>query len=510
MLLSELPRRSARLEPNIAAGLDRGRQITNRQWRERMLVQAAWLRAHGSGPGKRVAVLSYNRIEMLDLYFSIPAIGAVIVPVNYRLKAYELEYQFSDAEVDILFVEKALWPEAKTALLKIPRKVTVIGLDFSGDGVLPYENTVSGPPLTDLPVFSEHETALQAYTSGTTGRPKGVLLTHRNMLANSWTGCIEKRIYPGEKLLHSAPLFHLAAISSFYSTALIGGTHVFLPAFDPKAVVDTIEKERITFCLFVPTMINMLLEMPGIEKRDFSSLKIISYGGSSIPVDRLRKAIEVFGCGFVQGYGQTEAAPILTTLRPEEHVLDGPLSKRLASAGREAVGCEVRVVRPDGSDVTPGGEVGEVVGRGDNIMKGYWKQPEATAETLRGGWLHTGDLGWIDEDGYIYIVDRLKDMIISGGENIYPREIEELLYTHPKILEAAVYGIPDPKWGEKVIAAVVPRAGQSLTPEEVGSFCKDNLASYKKPREVLITDILPRNAAGKVLKTELRARHGGG
>ncbi len=509
MLLSELPKRNAKLDPDLIAAVERDRRITNREWYSRVLAQANWLRAKGIGPEKRVAVLSYNRSDMLDLYFSIPTVQGVIVPVNYRLKAYEIEYQFKDAEVDVLFVEKSLWPEARTAVSKSGRKIQVVGLDFDGeDGVVPYTQTVSGPSIREIPVFSEHETALHAYTSGTTGRPKGVLLSHRNILANSWTGCIEKRIYPGEKLLHSAPLFHLAAISSFYSTALIGGAHVFLPQFDPKAVVEAIEREKITFALFVPTMINMLLEMPGIEQRDFSSLKIISYGGSSIPVDRLRRAIEVFKCGFVQGYGQTEAAPIMTALRPEDHVLDGPKSKRLASAGRDAVGCEVRVVRPDGTDVKPGGEVGEVIGRGDNIMKGYWKKPEATAETIRNGWLHTGDLGWIDEDGYIYIVDRLKDMVISGGENIYPREIEELLYQHPKVLEAAVYGIPDPKWGEKVIAAVVPRAGQTLVAEEIVQFCKDNLASYKKPREVLVLDTLPRNASGKVLKTELRARHG--
>ncbi len=509
MLLSELPRRGAKLDPEAEVSCDREKRMNHREWYRRILSQANWLKSRGIGPEKRVAVLSYNRAEMLDLYFSIPLIAGVIVPVNYRLKAYELEYQFNDAEIEILFVEKSLWPEARTALSKVTRKVTVVGLDFSGDdGVLPYDATIAPPPLNDIPVFSDQETALQAYTSGTTGRPKGVLLSHRNILANSWTGCIEKQITPDCRLLHSAPLFHLAAISSFYSTALIGGSHVFLPQFDSKEVVDMIEREKITFALFVPTMVNMLLELPGIEKRDFSTLKIISYGGSSIPVDRLRKAIEVFGCGFVQGYGQTEAAPIMTALRPVDHVLDGPKSKRLASAGREAVGCEVRIVRPDETDVTPGGEVGEVIGRGDNIMKGYWKQPEATAETLRGGWLHTGDLGWIDEDGYIYIVDRLKDMIISGGENIYPREIEELLYQHPRILEAAVYGVPDPRWGEKVIAAVVPRAGQTMTADEVTEFCKQNLAGYKKPREVQILPVLPRNAAGKVLKTELRKQHG--
>lgn len=508
MLLSELPRRGAKLDPDLEVACDRGRRFSHREWYRRVKSQAAWLKSRGIGPEKRVAVLSYNRAEMLDLYFSIPALGGVIVPVNYRLKAYELEYQFQDAGIDILFVEKSLWPEARTALSRLPLKVTIVGLDFDGDdGMVRYDETISGAPLQEFPVFSEHETALQAYTSGTTGRPKGVLLSHRNILANSWTGCIEKQIGPGERLLHSAPLFHLAAISSFYSTALIGGSHVFIPQFDPKEVVDTIEREKISFALFVPTMINMLLEMPDIEKRDFSTLKIISYGGSSIPVDRLRKAIQVFGCGFVQGYGQTEAAPILTALRPSDHVLEGPKAARLASAGREAVGCEVRVVRPDETDVTPGGEVGEVIGRGDNIMKGYWKQPEATEETLRGGWLHTGDLGWIDPDGYIYIVDRLKDMIISGGENIYPREIEELLYRHPKILEAAVYGVPDPKWGEKVIAAVVPRAGQELTPDEITVFCKENLAGYKKPREVIILPALPRNASGKVLKTELRSKH---
>jgi long-chain acyl-CoA synthetase len=309
----------------------------------------------------------------------------------------------------------------------------------------------------------------------------------------------------GDCILMVAPLYHMAAGMTSLATILQAGPILLHRDFNPVAILDDMEGGEVTTVLLIPVMLNFLLQMPDIEKRDFSNIRAIVYGASPMPVEVLRKGMEIFQCDFVQGYGQTESSAILSILNAEDHVLDGTPEqlKRLGSAGREVFGTEVRVIDENGNDVKPG-QIGEVIGRGGNVMKGYWKMPEAAAEAIRDGWLHTGDLATVDEDGYIYILDRIKDMIISGGENVYSREVEEVLYEHPAIAEAAVIGVPDEQWGETVKAIVVLKEGQEASAEEIIDFSRERLAGFKRPRSVDVMDSLPRNLSGKVLKKILR------
>jgi acyl-CoA synthetase (AMP-forming)/AMP-acid ligase II len=285
----------------------------------------------------------------------------------------------------------------------------------------------------------------------------------------------------------------------------VGNTQVLMGAFDPKKIPEIVAQEKCSIVFLSPTMIMAVLQLPDVQNYDLPNLRMIIYGAASMPVELLRQAIKIFKCEFLQIYGQTEAGPCMTVLRPEDHHVAGPpeKTKKLGSAGRALVNFEARVVDDAGIDVRPG-QVGEVIVRGENVMMGYWNRPEETAGTLKGGWLYTGDLATVDEDGYIYIVDRKKDMIISGGENIYPREIEELLYTHPAILEASVIGVPHHYWGETVKAVVALKKGMKATEEEIIQFCKENLASYKKPTSVDFLEALPKSAQGKILKKELK------
>jgi acyl-CoA synthetase (AMP-forming)/AMP-acid ligase II len=331
------------------------------------------------------------------------------------------------------------------------------------------------------------------------------MLTHRSLLTIA-AGCsFGMQFQAGDCILMVAPLYHMAAGMTSLATILQAGPILLHRDFNPVAILDDMEGGEVTTVLLIPVMLNFLLQMPDIEKRDFSNIRAIVYGASPMPVEVLRKGMEIFQCDFVQGYGQTESSAVLSILNAEDHVLDGTPEqlKRLGSAGREVFGTEVRVVDENGNDVKPG-QIGEVIGRGENVMKGYWKMPEATAEAIRDGWLHTGDLATVDEGGYIYILDRIKDMIISGGENVYSREVEEVLYEHPAIAEAAVIGVPDEQWGETVKAIIVLKEGQEASAEEIIDFSRERLAGFKRPRSVDLVDSLPRNLSGKVLKKILR------
>ncbi|MCI0660685.1 MAG: AMP-binding protein, partial [Acidobacteria bacterium] len=354
---------------------------------------------------------------------------------------------------------------------------------------------------------SEDELAGLFYTSGTTGLPKGVMLSHRNLWMNALHSFATRAPEPHSIFLHAAPMFHLATFPALINITLSGGTHAIMPKFDIKVLMETIERERVTSTVLVPTMINFLISHPEIGKYDLSRLRRITYGASPMPVELLKRAMKTFpGCEFIQGYGQTESSPLLTALLPEEHITDGPehITRRLASCGRPVIGVEVEVVNGEGKRIKPG-EVGEVIARGPNVMMGYWKRPEETETTLRGGWLHTGDMATIDEAGYIYLVDRKKDMIISGGENVYSTEVENVIYQHPAIREAAVIGVPDEKWGEAVKAILTIRPGASLTECELIEFCAAKLADYKVPKSVEIREgELPKSGTGKILKKELR------
>ncbi len=508
-LIDELLDRAAREHPTriaVVAGSERFDYATLAARVDRL---AAALQARGVAAGDRVAILDKNSVAYLELYYALPRIGAVAVPLNYRLALREHHFLVEDAGARVLVFGPGY--EATARELALPLSIATPAADAAAGppGALPWSALLADAAAHPTPVARDSgDVFLQMYTSGTTGRPKGAMLTHANLIANTMTAMHERDYTPADNYLHVCPLYHCADLELYYGLTYACGGHVVLAEFHPAEVLATIVRERVSVVFLVPAMINFLLEHLQPD-HELGSLRLIVYGGAAIPEDRLRRALERLPCQLSQGYGLTETSPLLCILPAADHVLDGPRARRIASCGRPVWGVEVRVVEDDGSDCAPG-VVGEIVARGANIMKGYWKQPEETARALRGGWFHTGDLARRDEDGYLYIVDRKKDMIVSGGENVYPREVEEVLYTHPAVLEAAVIGVPSERWGETVKAVVVLRPGHD--PGAAGvvdgaaliAYCRERLAHYKCPTSVDLVAALPRNPSGKVLKRELR------
>jgi len=506
MIVSDLLRRHATLRPDHIAISFAGRALSYKTLEERVNRLANALLGLGIRKGDRVAVLAHNRSEYLELYFANGKIGSVTTPLNYRLTAPELEYIITDSEAVALFVAEELVPTIAEIKTLLPRVRHFICIGGRHEGYLDYEPWLAaGSASEPVATVMEGDLLWQMYTSGTTGRPKGAMVTHRAVLTNVRQILDDFPIRVGDRTLIVAPTYHAAAMMKTMSTLAVGGGVVVKKSFDPGELLRTFAADGITHALLVPAMILALLDTPGLAAADLRTLKWIVYGASPIPLEVLRKAIETFKCNFVQGYGQTEASAVLTMLAAEDHVLEGAPEKvrRLQSCGREVYGCEVRVVDPENRDVRPG-EIGEVIARGDQLMAGYWGMPEATAETLRGGWLHTGDLATVDEEHYIYIMDRLKDMIVSGGENVYPREIEEVLFAHPAVADATCIGVPSERWGEEVKAVVVLREGRRETEADLLRFCGEHLAGFKRPRTVDFRQSLPKNPSGKVLKRELR------
>lgn len=506
MFLGDLIRRNRTLFPDKPAFIFEGKRFTWSEADERINRLANALLGLGLERGDHVAVLSKNCHEYFETYFGCSRSATICTAFNYRLTPHELHYVIDNSEAKVIIVSDEFLDtfEEIRPNLKMAKDYIVIGT--APEGMKCYDDFIAAAS-SEKPVIEQHENdvVLQMYTSGTTGLPKGAMLSHRNLITNA-VGCsFGMQLQPNDCILMVAPLYHMAAGMCSLAVILQGGPILLHRDFNPIAILDDMEGGEVTTALLIPVMINFLLQMPEIEKRDFSNIRGLIYGASPIPVEVLRKAIEVFQCDFVQGYGQTESSAVLCVLRPEDHILDGTPEEvqRLASAGREVFGTEVRVVDENGNNVKPG-EIGEVVGRGANVMKGYWKMPQATAETIRDGWLHTGDLGTVDDAGYVYILDRTKDMIISGGENIYSREIEEVLHKHPAVADAAVIGVPHEQWGETVKAFVVLREGHAATEEEIIDFTREFLAGFKRPRSVEFIDTLPRNLSGKVLKKVLR------
>jgi long-chain acyl-CoA synthetase len=347
------------------------------------------------------------------------------------------------------------------------------------------------------------------YTSGTTGYPKGVMLSHANLVANAYHVLASWRWQEADVYLHACPMFHLADGPTSHAITWAGGAHVIIPGFKPDLALEVMERERVTVTILIPTMVNFLINHPDVRQRDLRALRNITYGGAPMPVELVRRAMQTLSCSFCQGYGLTETSPALTFLPPGEHVPDGSPEqvRRLASCGREVIGVRVRVVDEQGQEVKPG-QVGEIIAKGPNIMRGYWNKPQETTEVLRDGWLYTVDLATVDEEGYIYIVDRKKDMIISGGENVFSTEVENVLYTHPAVLEAAVVGVPDDKWGETIKAIVVLKPDTTATEQEIIAHCRARMAHFKIPRSVdFYAGALPKSGSGKILKRELREQY---
>jgi acyl-CoA synthetase (AMP-forming)/AMP-acid ligase II len=506
MLLGELIHRNQKLYPNETAYIFEGKRFTWLQANERINRLANTLLGLGVKREDHVAILSKNCNQYLETYFGCARSATICTAINYRLTPHELHYVIENSEAKIVIVSDEFLDALEEVRPRLKNAEHYIVIGQNPKGMLNFEELIAkASPKT--PELEQHEddVVLQMYTSGTTGLPKGAMLTHRNLITNAIGCSFGMKFQQGDCMLMVAPLYHMAAGMCTLATVFQGGPISLHRDFNPIAILDDMESGQITLVLLIPVMVNFLLQMPGVEQRDFSHIRGIVYGASPMPVEVLRKAIEVFKCDFVQGYGQTECSAVFCILGPDDHVLEGTPEqlKRLGSAGRQIFGSDVRVVDDNGNDVKPG-QIGEVIGRGHNVMKGYWKMPEATDEAIRDGWLHTGDLATIDEAGYVYILDRVKDMIISGGENIYSREVEEVLFMHPAVGDAAVIGVPDKNWGESVKAFVVLREGEKATEEEIIDFTRKYLAGYKRPRSIEFMDSLPRNLSGKVLKKILR------
>jgi acyl-CoA synthetase (AMP-forming)/AMP-acid ligase II len=456
--------------------------------------------------GDRVGILALNSDRYQEYFHAVPWMGAVINPVNIRWSPAEISYSLRESDTRVLFVDDAFAPMIPALCEQFPGLSTVI---HCGDGDLPadalsYETLIAdSAPIEDTRTGGDDLLGV-FYTGGTTGHPKGVMLSHNNLLTSSIGSLASGQfVSPGGRLLHTAPLFHLAGIAAWAAGCQVGSTHVIVPMFNPTEVMKAIAEHRVTDALLVPTMIQMLVDDPGIADSDLSSLVHLVYGASPISEALLGRARKVFpSAGFTQAYGMTELSPCATLLTPTDH--DNPALHR--SAGRAAPHVEVRIVDPNDNEVARG-EVGEVVVRGDNVMLGYWNRPEDTAAAVRDGWMHTGDGGRMDENGYVFIVDRIKDMIITGGENVYSAEVENALASHPAVAACAVIGVPDADWGERVHAVVVLLPGQQSTADEIRTHCKTLIAGYKAPRSVDFVDAMPMSGAGKILKRELRKQY---
>jgi acyl-CoA synthetase (AMP-forming)/AMP-acid ligase II len=512
MYLTQGLHRALQQNPDLPAVIFEGRTRTFAELADRVARLAGALRALGVGTGDRVAMLGLNSDRYAEYLLAVPWAGAVLNPANIRWSPAEIGYSLKDSGTEVLLVDDRFAAAVPALRDNHPRLRTVIhcGDAPTPDGMLGYERLVAeAVPVDDVRRGGEDLAGI-FYTGGTTGFPKGVMLTHANLIISAlgWLATGEF-LTPGGRFLHAAPMFHLADLAAWTAQVVLGGTHVIIPMFEPVAVMKAIETHQITDALLVPTMIQMLVSHPAIAEHDVSSLRRLFYGGSSIPAATLSRAMKALpAVRFTQAYGMTELSPVATLLLPDEHQLEGPNAMRLRSGGRAAPHADVRIVDPGGAEV-PRGTVGEIIVRGGHVTPGYWNKPDETAAALRDGWMHTGDGGWMDERGFVYVVDRIKDMIVTGGENVYSIEVENAVAQHPAVAAVAVIGVPDPDWGERVHAVVVLRAGAEATAEQIRQHVKSLIAGYKAPRSVEFVDALPVSGAGKVLKRELRRKYQG-
>ncbi|PXY17455.1 acyl-CoA synthetase [Prauserella muralis] len=469
---------------------------------------ASALAGLGVRRGDRVAALMVNSVEFLETLLACAKLGAIMVPINVRLAAMEVGFILGDSGADVLVFNGQFTDIVRGALTEPGvrvRHTVQVGDGGYEDGLAYDELLASGPADFAAADVAGTDTAMLMYTSGTTGRPKGAMLTHDNLLWNAINVLgTEHPLSSRDVTVTVAPMFHIGGLGVHSLPLLyVGGTNVILPNFDPVGTLTAMAEHRATVQFMVPAMWVAITQVPNFGSYDLSSLELAMGGGAPCPLPMI-EFLNERGVPFIEGFGMTETAPLVS-------ILDSAHARSKAgSIGRVAMHVEARIVDDDDRDV-PTNTVGELVLRGPNIFAGYWMRPEATAEAFRNGWFHTGDLGRMDEEGYITLVDRKKDMIISGGENVYPIEVEQVLFKHPKVADAAVVGGPDPRWGERVVAVVVPdpAAGRDPAPEELVTWCRERLAHFKCPREVHFVDALPRNATGKLLKTVLREKYAG-
>lgn len=506
--LSSIVFNSTRAYPDHVALIHDDERVTYRELSLRIEAFAAYLRRRGVQRGDRVALLMHNRISFTVAYFGILHAGATVVPLSFLSVGREVAYVLEDSEAAALVAWTTYADHAQQGFDAVDSCHTLIVVDES-DGPL---TIVNGPPVDpddrcDIAATSPSDSAVILYTSGTTGQPKGAELTHFNMYSNAQisnerllsTPTRLQNVGPGNTLLSVLPLFHSFGQTCNQNSAMLGGaTLTYMEKFEPEEALRVMDRDRVTLFSGVPTMYFQLLGVPDTERYDISSLKYCFSGGAAMPLQVMRDFEARYGVKILEGYGLSETSPVATFSRPHKVYKEG-------SIGEPIYGCEVKVFDNDQNEC-PVGEVGEIVIRGYNVMKGYYRRPEATAEALRSGWFHSGDMGKQDEDGYFFIVDRKKDMIIRGGFNVYPREVEEVLYSHPAVKEAAVVGVPDDEYGEEIKAYVALKNPDELSEDDLLEFCRENLGATKYPRHYEILPELPKGSTGKILRKELRAR----
>ena len=495
--------------------VDGNKRFTYGEFGQRVANLALSFTNLGLKEGSVVAISSPNGHEFMETYYACAIAGIVLSPLNFRLSVPELSAILADSEASVLISHIDFAADAQKIINNCPKinHLIWIGDGAGADTPIPsyqfeeFAGNGTGQ-MPALPNLHSNDLAHLYYTSGTTGRPKGVMLTHGNVTFNALGAIAELGLSDADAWLHVAPLFHLADAWATFAITWVGGKHVFLPQFQSAPTLSTIELEKVSITVLVPTMLNALLNDPLVRDFDYSHLRALITGGSPIAPETVRRISSTFGCEYIQLYGMTETSPWLTISKPTtslKQLSEEKLLEIRSRTGRPYIGAEVKVVCNDGTEVQKDNrEVGEIIARGPTITPGYWKQPEATAETIKDGWIYTGDLAVVDKDGYINIVDRKKDMIITGGENVYSTEVEYVLYEHPGVHECAVMGVPDPFWGEAVKAVIVQRPGYSLTEEELVEFAQERLARYKVPRSIDFLTELPKTGSGKIYKKGLR------
>jgi acyl-CoA synthetase (AMP-forming)/AMP-acid ligase II len=508
LTLGALIERNARFLRDETAFDDGTRRLTHGAFHARACRLAASLEQRGCGPQDRVAMLGMNSIEYFEFYGACEIAGLVATTVNYRLALPEMQGILESA-APAAFLFEAQYAEQVAQLREcLPGVRAWICIGESPAWAEAYETVLETAPATGpRGRAGEDDIAHLIFTSGTTGKPKGCMLAHRDSVNKAQMHAGEMGISPADRVLLVMPYFHVGAKGIQIGAAWRGAAVLVRRSFDPVQVLDAIERDKVTILHLAPTMIQSVLEQPGIAQRDLSSVRVVCYSAAPMPINILRKGLALMGDVFHQVYGQTEGA--VSVLLRSQHRPEGSdrERRRLESVGQPLVGTEVRLVDDAGREV-PAGEAGEITYRGGVMFRGYWNDMAATLATLRDGWIRSGDIGRFDEDGFLYIVDRKKDMVISGGENIYSREVEQALVQHPAVLEAAVIGVPDAKWGEAVRAVVVLRTGARAAGDELIAHCRTLIASYKKPRSIVFTAALPKNANGKIDKNQIRALHG--
>jgi acyl-CoA synthetase (AMP-forming)/AMP-acid ligase II len=504
MLLSDVPVLAAHHAPQTPAIIFQGETITYAEMRDRCWRLANALIAV-TEPGDRVAILAENCPAYVDCYYGVPAAGLALTLLNYRLAPRELAYIIGNSEPSILVVEAKYLPAIRQIRDQIPSVERILLIDGEAEDTESFAAFRDGGAAVEPARRpAEDDLCWLLYTSGTTGLPKGAMLSHRNLLAGVFNSLGAWETGPAEVCMFTFPMFHVAGyVMPMHH--LRGFPVVLMRNFDPPTLLATVERYRVTNTSMAPTMVAMLLEDPRTADYDLTSLTRLGYGAAAMPGEVLRRARARWPrLRFATGFGMTELSGNVMTMGSADHDRAAEQGLEiLRSVGRQMPLARVRVIDEAGADAPPG-VAGEILVKGDQVLSGYWRNPAATAGSFTDGWFHTGDVGRWDEDGYLYIVDRKKDMILTGGENVYPREVEEVLYRHPAVVEAAVIGAPDPKWGEKVVAVVCARAGHGVTGADIVAFCREEIAGYKRPRHVVFVDALPKNASGKVLKRELR------